>query len=265
MKKLLTIFVISIMTLSITACSGKENISSETDQVTESEEIYSQISWPDSDIAKLLPTPKSTIGKIEWEAFYGFVIYVADTPKSDYDTYVDLCKENGFDVNYQSGEDYYYADNSEGYHLSLNYEGNDVMFVRIDEPDENTTIEESDETVTESSEVSQTESPESSTESEATDASPDSSKSDDSIRPEFKEAMDSYEAFFDEYCEFMKKYKDSNNAASMLGDYTDYMTKYTDTMAKMSELGDDELSNEEMTYYAEVTARITKKLAEVAQ
>lgn len=28
----------------------------------------------------------------------------------------------------------------------------------------------------------------------------------DGLRPEFKEAMDSYEAFYDEYCAFMKKY-----------------------------------------------------------
>ncbi len=28
------------------------------------------------------------------------------------------------------------------------------------------------------------------------------------MRPKFKEAMDSYEAFYDEYCTFMKKYND---------------------------------------------------------
>lgn len=85
------------------------------------------------------------------------------------------------------------------------------------------------------------------------------------IRPEFKEAMDSYEAFFDEYVTFMNKYTESNNAASMLTDYANYITKYADTMNKMSALGDSELSTTETAYYVEVTARINKKLLEAIQ
>ena len=45
--------------------------------------------------------------------------------------------------------------------------------------------------------------------------------------------MDSYEAFFDEYVEFMKKYKDSDDPTSMLADYADYMAKYADAMEKL--------------------------------
>ncbi len=35
-----------------------------------------------------------------------------------------------------------------------------------------------------------------------------------------KASMDSYEQFFDQYVEFMKKYKDSGDSISMLADYT---------------------------------------------
>ena len=87
----------------------------------------------------------------------------------------------------------------------------------------------------------------------------------DGIRPEFKEAMDSYEVFFDEYITFMKKYKESSNAASMITDYTNYMTKYADTMNKMNALADGELSTAESAYYIEVTARINKKLIDAIQ
>lgn len=87
--------------------------------------------------------------------------------------------------------------------------------------------------------------------------------SSEGIRPEFKEAMDSYEKFFDEYVEFMKKYMDSDDAAGMMGDYADYLDKYTDTMEKMDALGEEEMSKEEALYYAEVTTRITEKLADV--
>lgn len=255
MKKLLTIFAVGVMVFAFAACSGG-NISKETEQASESEETYSEISWPDSDIAKLLPVPESTVGRIEWEASYGFVIYVAETSKSEYDMYVDSCKENGFDVDYRAGDDYYYADNAEGYHLSLNYQEDNIMFIRIDDPDENTMIEETSESETTDGSVDAI------TESEISESE---ITSEDGIRPEFKEAMDGYEAFFDEYCEFMKKYEDSDNSVSMLGDYADYMSKYADAMSKMSELDDGELSDEEVIYYTEVTARITKKLSEVAQ
>lgn len=92
-----------------------------------------------------------------------------------------------------------------------------------------------------------------------------SSISSDDIRQEFKDAMDSYEAFFDEYCEFMKKYTESDNSASMLSDYLSYMEKYTDTMTKFSAIEDEELSNAELAYYIDVNARISQKLLEVAQ
>lgn len=106
----------------------------------------SDIKWPQSDIAKLLPTPKSSIGHIEWEADYGFVAYIGNTPKTDYDNYVSDCDENGFNIDYNKGDNHYYADNADGYHLSLRYEGNNIMWIRIDEPDEkdNTSTEEND-------------------------------------------------------------------------------------------------------------------------
>ncbi len=84
------------------------------------------------------------------------------------------------------------------------------------------------------------------------------------ISPEFKKMMDSYEAFFDEYVEFMKKYKNSSNTAAMMTDYAEYMTKYADYMKKLDEVDEDELTTAEVAYYTEVNARIMKKLAEIS-
>ena len=86
-----------------------------------------------------------------------------------------------------------------------------------------------------------------------------------SIRPEFKEAMDSYEEFFKEYVNFMKKYAAASNPLSMLDDYYDYMLQYTETMTKLAELEQDEMSTEEALYYAEVSLRISQELLEVAE
>lgn len=80
------------------------------------------------------------------------------------------------------------------------------------------------------------------------------------IRPEFKEAMDSYEAFFDEYFDFMKQYASSDDPLGMLVDYTNYMTQYADNMSAMDEIDDSELTSEELAYYLEVTARVNQKL-----
>ncbi len=84
------------------------------------------------------------------------------------------------------------------------------------------------------------------------------------VSPDFKEVMDGYEAFFDEYAAFMKKYQSSDNAAGMMMDYLSFMTRYTETMQKLDELDTDSLSAADMAYYTQVTARITAKLAEAA-
>lgn len=96
----------------------------------------SQIEWPNSDIAELIPQPKSLYGKIEWEHDYGFAIYIGNTTLSDYEEYVNSVYNSGFNIDYSKENSYFWADNADGYHVSINYEGFKTMFVRIDEPDE---------------------------------------------------------------------------------------------------------------------------------
>jgi len=85
------------------------------------------------------------------------------------------------------------------------------------------------------------------------------------ISQEFIKAMDAYEAFFDEYCAFMKKYKESDNALAMLSEYTEFMNKYTETMKALNDFGNREMSVEETGYYVEVLGRITQKVAKAVQ
>lgn len=84
----------------------------------------------------------------------------------------------------------------------------------------------------------------------------------DGMRPEFKEALDSCDAFFDEYCEFMEKYAENPTDLNLVSDYATFMTQYAETMTKMEALDDGEMNDEETLYYAEVTARITQNLLE---
>ena len=87
----------------------------------------------------------------------------------------------------------------------------------------------------------------------------------DSVTPSFKETMDSYEAFFDSYIDFMKKYKENPGDLSMLSEYTDYMSKYTDYMKKLSAVDKTTLSAADLAYYTEVHTRILKKMANVSE
>lgn len=87
---------------------------------------------------------------------------------------------------------------------------------------------------------------------------------DSSMDPDFKAAMDSYEAFFDEYAAIMKKYKEDPADLSILADYTKYMGQYADMMQKMEAWENEDLNAAELAYYLEVQNRITQKLLEIA-
>lgn len=82
------------------------------------------------------------------------------------------------------------------------------------------------------------------------------------VTPEFKQAMDNYEAFFDEYIAFMSKLGDDNdsNDLSVLGDYFSMLEKETKMLEEMEAIDESELSEADDAYYLEVTMRIYQKL-----
>lgn len=82
------------------------------------------------------------------------------------------------------------------------------------------------------------------------------------IRPEVKDALDSYEAYFDEYVEVMNVYANDPTNLSIMGKYMEFLGSYADMTKKMDDLEGD-LTDAELGYYLEVTGRITQKLATV--
>ena len=87
----------------------------------------------------------------------------------------------------------------------------------------------------------------------------------DQVSDEFKALMDSYEEFFDEYAEFMKNYSSSDNPFSMLSDYMNFLNKYSEVSKALDSINENELSEADALYYAEVTARIYKKIYGILQ
>ena len=83
------------------------------------------------------------------------------------------------------------------------------------------------------------------------------------IRPEFKEAMDTYEAFYDEYCELMKKYKENPTDLTILTKYLEMMSKIEEVDKAFEAWDSSDMSSEELKYYLDVSARIQKKLIDL--
>ena len=84
------------------------------------------------------------------------------------------------------------------------------------------------------------------------------------IRPEFKKSMESYEAFFDEYIEFMNAFKQDSTSLSMLTKYAEFMTKYEKAMSEMDKIDESELTDAEDKLFLETQLRINNKLTEAA-
>ena len=84
------------------------------------------------------------------------------------------------------------------------------------------------------------------------------------LSPEFKKTMDDYEAWFDHYCEVMKKYEENPSDLELLSEMTDLLSEETKMLDQMENMDESEMNNAELAYYLEVTARIEKKLLEVA-
>lgn len=210
------------------------------------------IKWPSSTAGKMLPTPKSTKGSFSYEHDDNFFVYIGDTSKADYDAYVNACSEKGFNVDYDKGEDYYYADNSDGWQISLRYEGNNIMSIDIDAPSED---DNSTDTSTPSTEESKPDTTEKEPEKETTN--------NDGLDSDFKAAMDSYEKFMDEYVAFMKKYNENPSDPELLTDYADFMSKYADFVEDFEKWEDEEMNAAETAYNIDVQARVSKKLLEV--
>lgn len=217
-----------------------------------------ELSWPTMGLAVLIPIPDSDIGVIETDSAATFSVYVGEMDMVAYQSYVDACIREGFSLDYNKGEKSFSAKNENGVSLRVEYEGFDTIYVylHMNETKDETTVKQETIETAETTETIET--------TEIADTT-ESSLALDIIRPEFKEMLDSYEAFFDEYIEFMELYEQNPGDLTLLTKYMEYMTQYADVMEKLSAVEDEEMSDAELLYYIEVNNRITRKLAEASQ
>lgn len=100
-----------------------------------------ELTWSDSEMAKLLPIPDSTIGDIQKDDETGYSVYVGNMSKEAFANYVTACEEKGFTVDANNQEKYYTAKNAESYKLSVEYKGNSIVYISIKEPEFNIGID----------------------------------------------------------------------------------------------------------------------------
>ena len=85
------------------------------------------------------------------------------------------------------------------------------------------------------------------------------------VTPEFKEAMDKYEAFFDEYAAFMQAIDENPGNLGLLLQYSVMLERYAETMEALDAIGEEELSDADSMYYLQTMTRIEAKLLGVMQ
>ena len=83
------------------------------------------------------------------------------------------------------------------------------------------------------------------------------------VRPEIKDALDSYEKFMDEYVDFMNSYMQNPTDLGLLTKYLDFLAKYEDMTEKIDAMEQTDMNDAELAYYIDVTARVSKKLLTV--
>lgn len=93
--------------------------------------VMTEFQWPVNKFAEMLPPPKSNTGLVEWENTDGFTMYIGGTSKTDFNEYANLCVENGFNIDYSKSDEYFYGSNSDGYRLSVSYEGFDIIRINM--------------------------------------------------------------------------------------------------------------------------------------
>lgn len=191
------------------------------------------ISWPTAGAGSLVPAPTSTTGKIDSDSSTFFFAYVGETNAEAFAAYVDACSGAGFNVDYDRGDTWYSADNADGVSLRVEYRGFNTMAVRVDAPEAEAPA--------------------------ATDSSAGGSS-------DFRATMDAYEAFMNEYCDFMETYSsDSSNVVAMATDYADMMSRYSDMTEQIDAIDESSLSAEDLAYYTEVMGRVNARLLEIGQ
>lgn len=255
-------FIILVIIIALIVCS---NIS---DNIKESKK-GSEIKLSTTQLGSALPELPKLKGEINSDSEKHLSIDLYKASSSDFESYMEKCKEKGFNNDSNRSSSMYSAKNEDGTSLSLFYtESSKKLSIIVNTYNQedltntnsidNNTFTISNTTNTDTSSVTQ----ETTTPAPTQTPAPSTTQG---ISKEFKEFMDSYEAYMNEYVEFMKKYQKNSTDLTLIAQYAETVKKYTEWADKFDKYDEEhDLTKEELAYYLDVQTRVNKKLLEVS-
>jgi hypothetical protein len=92
--------------------------------------------WPDQGPGLLLPLPPTTVGSVGGMPQMFLIMYLGNMPIDLYHSYIEECKAAGFNLNSSQTDTTYSAVDQDGIQLSASYDGGDIVFLKILDPEQ---------------------------------------------------------------------------------------------------------------------------------
>lgn len=133
-SKIILIVIVALVSLvaifMVSTCKGESSDAKD-----------SELDWPTSGLATMLPKPSTSKGRVYINSDDAFSVTLSECSSSGSSSYVDACKEKGFTVEAKQASDSYHAFNEEGYKLSLYYhKSKEELSVSLEAPDKMSSI-----------------------------------------------------------------------------------------------------------------------------
>lgn len=234
---------------------------------------FDDFTWPTNELVNTIEKYNTKRGKVGYNYDKNsFTMDLLIGSKNDFMRYIEKNKKKGYDLEEEFDGQVYKAKNRNNNLLSLKikytnkasnyYAKSSMMTVTIKkeeskeekEKQELEAKEAEERAKKQKAEEEQKEKEKKEQEQKKTEAKTNT------IDPQFKKAMDSYESAMKEYSSFMKKYTSSSNPVSMMTDYNRIMEKYTNANNEFNKIKKESLNSAELAYYLEVQSRVVKNM-----
>lgn len=247
---------------------------------------FDDFTWPTNELVNTIEKYNTKRGKVGYNYDKNsFTMDLLIGSKNDFMRYIEKNKKKGYDLEEEFDGQVYKAKNRNNNLLSLEikyinkasnyYAKSSMMTVTIkkEESKEEKEKREKEEKELEAKRKADTEAKEAEERAKKQKAEEEQKEKEkkeqeqkktetktNTIDPQFKKAMDSYESAMKEYSSFMKKYTSSSNPVSMLNDYNQIMKKYTNANNEFNKIKKESLNSAELAYYLEVQSRVVNSM-----
>ena len=277
---IIVIIIILIMYIKITI----DQIGNESKTMKE----YTNFTWPSNQLVNTIEKYNTDKGKVLYSTDKWFSMRLLIANKNEFLKYIEKIKQNGYDLEEDFTGNKYIAKNRNDNLLKIEIEyvdkdnstyiRHDMMEVSIkkEESKEEKEKREREEKELEEKRKADREKIEAEERAKRQKAEEEWKEKErkeqeqkknespkttsNTIDPQFKKAMDSYESAMKEYSSFMKKYTSSSNPVSMMTDYNRIMEKYTNANNEFNKIKKESLNSAELAYYLEVQSRVVKNM-----